>query len=443
MVMSAGRLRKLVTTMTQLTVCVLILGLSILIVKLLIDSKNEVEKRDTGASVLLVEVMTAQKTMVSRVWEGFGTARAMDTSDVRAEVAGLVDKVLLDRRAGNIVKKGEALIAVDATDFQHELEISKQAITGLQAQLRSLDIEKKRLQEQLVLVDEEVKLTQQEYERALESMAQGAGNQLEVDRRRTDLTRVERSRLQIMEQIDTFEPRRDELNTRVSTEDQRLQLIQKNIDRCIINAPLSGVLQSLDIKVGERVSVGMEVARIVSYERIEVPIQFPISARYFLVDGDKVELRSQGAVDQCWTAEVKRFAPEGQQGNRTIVAYAELHQPAYSNEVFQDMDMAMLVPGQFIRATASTSKESARFIVPRRAVLDDCVFVMEAGSAQSRPVVVDYYIKGEFRSLTADDTEWAVLTETSSINEGDQIIISNIQDMKSGKLVRAAGIGAG
>ena len=79
--------RHLVLSLAVRTAVILaVLALAVLIFTALFLSRPQPEPSDTAGELRSVPVMQARPVMVRRPWQGYGTAAAMNTSDVPARV---------------------------------------------------------------------------------------------------------------------------------------------------------------------------------------------------------------------------------------------------------------------------------------------------------------------------------------------------------------------
>ena len=102
----------------------------------------------------------------------------------------------------------------------------------------------------------------------------------------------------------------------------------------------------------------------------------------------------------------------------------------------------LLRPGQFVLGRVSASESQPRILIPRRAIVDDRVFVARRveggeGLATAEPVSVKVLFsrRGQYPGLSPDDTEWAVVRVGGGLNEGDEIISSNLDQLRAGMSV--------
>lgn len=427
---------KIISIGTRAVVSVALLAIGIAGFALLRSTHPEVPRRPVELQVQRVQAMEVTPVEVRRKWEGFGTAIARDEANVPAEISARVKSIPDELRPGSPVFKDQPLVFLDDADVRSRQRISLQAIARLNAQSKELDIDATRLKEQLSLSEDERAVANADYQRALESQRQGAATDSEVDAKRSRVKATARIESELRRQLELIEPKRAGVEASIAEEKARLEIVLNDLARCTIRCPLNGTLQTLDVNEGEQVTSGTRVARVVSLNRIEIPLRFPITARQSIRLGDPVELISEGAGRLIWQARIVRLAPESDRTTRTCIAYCELEQT--------ENDDPLLVPGQFVRAIVTVSRAEAHLVVPRRAVLDDALWVINAQEqAERRAVDVLYHTAGSFSQLGPSDSDWVVLRDTSDLIPGDVVILSNIDSMRAGLSVQSSSATAG
>ncbi len=423
--MNTNSRHNLLSVMTRAAVSLVIIAIGLGIAGALYKTKPGVAQREAGDAILRVESMVAQRVPVHRIWEGFGTANVRDAANVSSEIETTVIEVPDAIRPGAVVTQGQTLARLNPIDVQHREQISQQILVRLHAQMESLAIQTTRLTEQLELINDELVISTANYERILKSFERKAANQSELDAKRRDMKSVARLQSDILQKVEMIDPQRAELNASVAEENARLAAIRTDLDRCTITSPIDGIVQTIEIDEGERVSPGTPIARVVSLNRIEVPLQLPISARQKIKVGDAVQLFSEGAVSNCWFAEVARLSPESDVASRTCTVYAEIVQSAE--------DDPLLIPGQYVRAVFESAQAQEYLVIPRRAVLDRGVWVVDdQGQAELRGIDRLFHFAGSFDGIDSIDQEWVVLSVDSDVHPGDTVILSNLDELRIG-----------
>ncbi len=414
--------RTVLSLFTRAVVCLALLIGAIGVFVVLRMTKPEPARTDEAPPLRRVEVMSAMTVPVRRQWQGFGTALARDEADVPAEISAVVIEVPTQIVVGAEVQHGAVFARLDDTDFLLEQQISSQRIEDLDAQLAQLELEEKSWQRRVELAEEDVQLVEADYQRARDAMARKAARQREVDEVKQRLVAAIRVEVAAREQRDRISPRRSALLARKAVNQALLRLANKNVERCTIRSPLSGFLAAVDVEVGEALAPGQRVAHVVSLRHIEVPLRLPASARPSVAIGDEVVLSSQGSLSQSWTGTVARIAPADDPVTRTMAVYVDLEQ--------DPRDPDHLAPGKFVLGTVTSKTPELRTVVPRRALLEDRVLLVEDNVVRSRPVEVVYHVQSDFPQLGVDAEQWAVLAE--ALPSGALVVVNAARTLADG-----------
>jgi RND family efflux transporter MFP subunit len=418
-----ARKRKVIlSAVTQTVVSLMVLAVAIAVFGLLVKTRPVPAKTDEPPPPRRVEVMQAKAVPVRRQWQGFGTAQARDEADIPAEVTAVVVEIPPRIVVGAEVEAGEVMCRLDDTDFVAQQQISTQRIEDIDAQLAQLEFEKTSWQRRVELAQEDVKLAEADYERVKQAFAQEAARQREVDQVRQSLVAAARVEVAAREQLDKISPRRTQLQANKAEHQAALRLAAKNVERCTIRSPLTGVIAAGDIEVGESVSPGQRIGYVVSLAHVEVPLRLPASARSAVRIADEVILGSQDPADQTWLGEVTRISPADDASTRTMAVYVELEQ--------DPDDPGRLAPGRFVQGTVVSRQAELRYVVPRRSLLGDRLLVIEGGVVRSRSVHVDFHVQGQFEQLGVVAEQWAVLAEP--LREGSQVVVNAARSLSEG-----------
>lgn len=424
---------RLLALATRLGVGLLMLVVAVAIFAVLRAGKPEVEAVDPTAAARHVLAMTVQPVPVQRPWRGYGTAEALDSADVPARVTATVTAIPPEILPGARVTQGQLLVQLDASDYQRQVEITEQRIAELDAALAQLAVEEKRLEERLRLEQADVAIAQTDYDRQVSLRQRNVNNAQDVDAAQRTLINAKRSRLQTEEAADLIGPRRQSLHAQISSQRSQVNLAQVNQQRTTITSPIAGVIQSIDVEVGENLAAGQKVARVVALHRIEVPIQLPAAARSSVAVGDPVHLRPTGTpgglgMAPGWSTTVARINPEQDASTRTLTVYAELAQDGY--------EVRLPAPGMFLQAAVAVAENTPRLIVPRRAIRKDRVQVIRDDVLVSQPVTIEYNISGTQPQLGIDEDQWAVLGD--GLEAGDRVLVNAATQIPDGTLVKMA-----
>ncbi|MEM9417958.1 MAG: efflux RND transporter periplasmic adaptor subunit [Planctomycetota bacterium] len=421
---------QLLAMASRFVVAILMLGVAIMIFAFMSSTKPVVQEVDPAATKQTVIVFEAKRVPVQRQWRGYGTAEALYSADVPARVTATVESIPSEVRPGARVTKGQLLVQLDASDFERQLDIAQQRIAELDAALSQLDVEEDRLEERLALEDSDVAIAQTEYNRQLRFQERNVGTQQDLDTAERNLITAKRNQLLTREAADLIGPRRRSLEAQKASQQSQVNLAELNQQRTTILSPLDGVLQTIDVEVGENLAAGQTIARVVSLSPIEVPIQLPASSRLSVREGDRVILEPTSGPASLingigWTTTVARIAPEQDATTRTLTVYADITD--------ETGNARLPAPGMFLEATVSIAEVEERFVVPRRSIRQGRIQVAQNGEVVSRPVQVAYTLSGTQPGFGLPDDQWAVIDDV--LKDGDLVIVNAATRIADGTLV--------
>ena len=378
---------------------------------------------------LVVRAVPAVVRPVARPWVGFGSARAMSDISISAEIPGRVVERPPNVNIGAWVDRGDLIVRLDAAEYGDRLAAAEESVRALEAQVERVDVEGEALTESVALTESGVELSVRELLRARDAFERGAASENEIDRLERELTTRRRELTDLRQRLDSIPSRRQELFAQIGRARADEAAARRDVDRARVVAPVAGVIQELDANVGDRVSLGQRVARVVDLSRVEAPIRMPVSAAGEISVGDEMTLEADGPSGREWRGVVARIAPVAEEASRSITVIVEIEQDGRA------VTPGTLLPGQFVIGSSRASRPEPRLIVPRFAVVNDRVFVVgEEGIARSRPVRVLHHIDGVFADIDPAIREWAVLD--NGVEPGEQVIISNFEEITDGSPVQ-------
>jgi RND family efflux transporter MFP subunit len=410
--------RRLLVIGTRVAVPVLILMGALLLFTLLQALAPTVREADEFRRPTQVQAFEAQRAEVKRQWVGYGTAEAHTRADVPSRVTATVLEVPEAVEAGQPVRAGDVLVRLDPSDFERQVESAEQALRQIAAQLAQLEVEQARMVERLEVETEDAELARSELERVQQLVARGAGTQQEAERARRTFLNAQRTRIATAEALDMLEPRRMNLEAQSAAQQSSLEQARLNLRRTTIVSPIDGVLQAVDVQAGENVASGQRVARVVSLDRINVPVRLPSQARSTVNVGDEAWVQAASGRNPGCPAVVSRVAPEDDTQTRTMTVFVSVHR----DEMPADRP---LMPGMFVSATVDSGTFEQRWIVPRRSVRAGRLYLVADGSVRSVPVSVDYMIEMEAPQFGVPDTQWAVLRDEGLTLRPGQLVVLN------------------
>ena len=405
-------------------VCLALVGAGGAAIAVLVASKPEAARNAQAAAPQRVSVLELKPLEIERSVRGYGTARALDSADVPARVGAVVESISPQFAPGARVKKGDTLLTLDRSDFLEQVTMAEQAIRAIDSQAALVDAQERAALASAELARADRDLATADLERVEKAAADGAAQPREVDRARQMLIAASRAAVMAEDAVAQIAPRRAALAAERASNQSRLELARLSADRCVVVAPIDGVVQTADLEVGESVAPGQKIARIVDLAKIEVPLRIPASSRPLAPVGAKatVTARVDGRVFQ---GTVARIAPEDDPASRTATVFVEIAQPADGAD--------LLAPGAFVEAKILEGSRAPRIVVPRRAIRDESIAVVEGGRVRMRRISVDFPFAGTPDGAELADLDWAVLAD--DLATGTLVVIDGSRSLTEGQAI--------
>lgn len=446
---AASPMLKVFSVFLRGAVGVLVLAAGVGVAAALVATKPDLPPKDNPTSALTVGTIPATREDVPRTWSGYGSARAMNTVDLAAQVTGRVTERPSAIEPGEPIESGDLIVQIDRSDYLARSRAADQQVAQALADLDGLDIDEQAWTEQVRLTEEQAAIESRELRQAMDALERGASTPSEIDRRTKSVRALEAQVSTMRQQLGRVPSRRAALQANLERLRADADLARENLARATVTSPITGVLQRVDVERGELLAVGSPIARVVDLSRLEVPLKIPATALGYVRVGDGARLTPDGPGTNSWRGEVVRIAPEADAATRTLTVFVEVSQDPAAFERTDHSGATMLLPGQFVVGVITGAPERGRLVVPRRAVQDGKVFVATPNgqggwTAREAPVSVLFHTTGEFPSIDRYENEWSVL-EASPIADGEPIIVTNLDVMLDGTFVsiRARATGDG
>lgn len=292
-----------------------------------------------------------------------GSIEAWTTLSLLSKLNGTVVEVVA--REGQVVKKGDVLARIDDDDYRIAVQRAQAAYD----------------------------LARSEFERDRAIYAKGIIPTAEYDANRT----------------------------RMETAKADLDNAELQLSRCIITAPMNGVVRKIDAKVGLQLAVGDPLAEILEIDRLKAVVGIPESEVAAVRGLTAIDISLQALRDRtvAGTVHFLSSSPE------TVARLFRL-------ELAVDNPNGEILPGMFFRADVVKKTVPDAIAVPFYSVIsrndEQYVYVERDGVVAKRPVAIGIM------------EQWMVEV-TSGLRPGDRLVVEGHRDVEDGqkvKIVKAA-----
>ena len=321
------------------------------------------------------DVTTAKSRDLRQLLPLSGSLRAVNQASVKAKVAGEVREVLV--REGEAVKAGQVLIKMDVSDYQARVDQARGALMAARGQL---DIAAKTRDNNKALLGKGF---------ISKNAFDNAESQYEIARANVESARG------------------------------ALDVAQKALSDTVIRAPISGLVSSRSVQPGEKVSADNRLLDVVDLSRMELEAAVPAADIMNVAPGQEVQVRIEG-MPQPLTGTVARINPATQAGSRSIMVYVKIDNP-----------QNVLRVSMFGEAQLTIAKKANVLSVPQTAIQNDAgntyVYAIENGKLAQKPVAL---------GARGDDGEGAAVEVLNGLQEGAQIVKTNLGSLRTGATVK-------
>lgn len=306
-------------------------------------------------SIVLVTQVTTQD--MPTLVRSLGTLTAIRSADIASEIEGTLESIpLVD---GAFVKQGELLIKLE-----DDTEEAKLLQAQAQKQLRQID-----------------------YDRLKNLQARGAISKQEYDKSEADLKVAE----------------------------AEVTLAQAELNKTIIKAPFDGQLTSSAYSVGQYITPGMPLVRLVDKSKLHIHYSVPQRYLELLKQGSEVTFETPAYPNEKFMGTVNYISPAVDIATRTIEV-----------EALFDNPQGRLLPGLSGTVLQVLSITPNAMIIPEEALVPSItgyvVFRVDDGKALSTPVEIGTRKNGSVQIVMGLKPE-------------DVIVLQGHQNLRDGALV--------
>ena len=192
-----------------------------------------------------------------------------------------------------------------------------------------------------------------------------------------------------------------------------------NYEYSNIRAPISGIVSSRDIKLGENLAMNSVAFRVTDSSELVAYLQIPQGELKKFAAGHTASVEVDSAPDAEFPATIARISPTIDTRNGTFRATAII-----------DNEQGALVPGMFARFTIAYEMHEDALLIPETALVkeDDqtAVYVVTDGEV-ARRVIETGIVSGRHVEVVTglDGSEEIVVTGHSGLRDGSKVLASN------------------
>ena len=296
--------------------------------------------------------MAAAMRPMERVVTVTGSLAAEEAATLSVKVSGRLKNIPVD--LGSIVKKGDLIAQVEPRDYELRLQQSAAALSQARATVGlPLEGTDDRFDPETISAVKEARAVYEEAtanrDRVLNLSKQGVVSKSEVD--------TVESAYKVA--LNRFEAARDDARTRQAILAQRraeCDLAKQQLTDSSMRAPFDGAVQARLANLGEFLSAGTPVVKLVKTDPLRLRLEVPERDAATVRLGLRVRLTAEGHA-KIYTGELTRVSPAIDELSRMLFVEADIRNDG------------LLRPGLFSRAQIVTMNDDPGLAVPPNALI--------------------------------------------------------------------------
>jgi multidrug resistance efflux pump len=264
-----------------------------------------------------VEVVEVGPRQITPSVEGYGRARPTRRVTISAEVGGRVATIHTALEDGRLVTKGATVVAIDSADATASLAQAQAQLASAQGEVERLVATKHWLAQRLELAEDTLRLELADLDRARDLKRRGIDSERGQDQAERAVVRARDAKLTLQQSAGLLGPQLAVARARVAEARARLTTATRDLERCQIVLPFSGLLAQVQVEAHQQVAPGQTLFELWEVERLEIPVSLSLGDAFLLSEQlgtapstGRVEVRYElPGQTRRWPGRVLRFEP--------------------------------------------------------------------------------------------------------------------------------------
>ncbi len=372
-----------------------IIAITLFAVKLLITFKPPPKNETREAQVTRVQTVIVSAKTLKPTLQLTGRLEPARRANLYFQIPGVITAVKIE--PGERVEKGEALLSIDAADYQDRLRETQAML-----QQETTGIERDR--ELLALAKHNEQLSQAEVDR-LGKLGSKLSSQSSLDVAQQKLTQLQSEHLRLKFALDTAQQR-------IALKRAARDKAQRNVERTTLRAPFDGLVNQVIVDPGDYATTLSGMAVEIIDAQLEARFNLPASVVKELQPGATIMVTIDS---REYRGKLVSIQPDPDATTATHPAHIMV-----SGEG--------LIPGQIALIELPTAAVSNATVVPVTALLNDdgnhALFVIHQNKLERRTIIPGIRHNG-----------WQQIRE--GVEPGEIIVVRDVHALSDGESVEA------
>lgn len=363
---------------------------------------DKTEKTKKAAETAIpVELAKATAGSISSYLSSTSNLRARRDVEISARVDGIVQQMPVEE--GDFVREGQTLCALDDTDLQINLRLTKRQLSQARVQLESAAIEQQKSASRIENTKAELQRKETAFREQLVSEQEVAQLRYQLDDQTYD-QRVAASHVK-------------ELGHRVQELEAQIEQGELEISRTHVTAPFSGYLTERFVELGQTVRNQDRLFRLAAFSPLYADVHFSEQETDMIRPGQKAMVMLGAEARDRAQGRVARISPVVDDSTGTVKVTIELEP---GGREFR--------PGAFVRVDIETDTRQNAVLIPKRAIVEEdgesYIFTADGETAHRKKVGLGYQNENE-------------IEVREGVTAGEAIVVAGQGNLKEGSKIRA------
>ena len=382
-------------------------------------------------SVQKVTAIKAVQIPFSPVIHGFGEAMPDKTWSAITQISGKIIEINPNLQNGKFLHKGDLIAKIDESEYRLAIDKAKAETAKIQADLEQLNVKKQNLASQKSILDKMLTLNKKNLER----------NRILNQSKNISDQELEQEELNVLQQENTITSLQSEINlipaqitayqAQAASADAALKQAELNASYAVITAPFDGRVSDVNAELQQFASTGTVLCKLDSIAKAEIETSIapdllailPPSRQEKPTEQSRTAFRDRQTftVETAsqegfrWPAYFLRFSEKVDPNTRMVGLVIGVDKPYGTSDGTPHLPLSK---GLFCKVSIKGSERS-EIVLPRYAIHENSVYIVEDGKLVIRPVVVKYNLGAH-----------SIIEK--GVNENDIVVTSDIVPVIAG-----------
>ena len=417
--------------------------LGVALIAVMAGSKKTPDQAPPGEQARAVRVVEAvAQPVIPRVL-GYGAVTPQKVWNAVAQVSGQVVEIHPRFKQGAMLPEGTVLLRLAPEDYELKIAELEANVRAFRLQHRELAATVENTRKSIEIEARALALKEQELERKRKLLEKGSISQSAVDAEQRDML-AQRQQVQNLRNTATLLPiQMDELKQQIAVAEIQTDQARLDLARIEIKLPFDARIAEANAEITQFVQAGQQVAVADGVKTSEVSAQLPIALFGALLrrsTGEnpspltarnlsgvfermgitaEVRLRTGGRIIR-WQGQVARISDTIDPQTRTVGVFVAVEN---TYDEARPGVRPPLVKGMYVEVELRAATARPGILLPRAAVRDGTVFVVDTASRLASRAVMLGMAQGDFVVVEA------------GLDAGDRVVVTDLVPAVEGMLL--------